>query len=179
MVSRRVGCGKRRKTYILDEAEVEHAIGFVHDRHLNVAQIEYMLLEVIDDAPGGADENIDAFLEDAALFLVVHAAEDDGELQAGVLADAEGVGVNLNREFARGRDDDGARRILRPVGRARIGQQPVEQGDEERRRLAGTGLCLTCHIAALQGHGQGLRLNGGAAGIAQFGNAPLHRIGDV
>ena len=138
-----------------------------------------MLLEVIDDAAGRADQYIDALLENAPLLFVVHAAEYDGELQAGVLADSQCVGMNLHREFARRRDDDGARRILRPVGRARIGQQAVEQGDEKGGRLAGAGLGLTRHVASLEGHGQSLRLNGGATGIAQFGNAPLQGFGDV
>ena len=73
---------------VLDEAQIEHAIGFVQDRHLDMPQIEHMLLEVIDDAAGRADQHVDAFLEHAALLLVVDAAEHDGELQAGVLADA-------------------------------------------------------------------------------------------
>ena len=50
---------------ILDESQIEHTIGFIHDRHLDVAQIEHMLLEVVDDAAGRADQHIDAFLEDA------------------------------------------------------------------------------------------------------------------
>ena len=47
-----------------------------------------MLLEVIDDAARRADQHIDAFFEHAPLLLVVDAAEYDGELEAGVLADA-------------------------------------------------------------------------------------------
>ena len=44
-----------------------------------------MLLEVIDDAARRTDEDVDALFEHAALLLVIHAAEDDGELQAGYL----------------------------------------------------------------------------------------------
>ena len=61
----------------------------------------------------------------------------------------------------------------------RVGQQAVEQGDEERRRLAGAGLRLAGHVAAGERHGQGLRLNRRAAGIAEFGDAPLQGFGDV
>ncbi len=138
-----------------------------------------MLLEVIDDASGRADQHIDAFLEHAALLFVVHAAEHDGKLQAGVLAYAQCIGVDLHREFARRSDDDGPGRVHRAVVRAGIRQQAVEQRDEEGRRLARAGLRLARHVAAGEGHGQGLRLNGGAAGVAQFGNAPLQGFGDV
>ncbi len=176
---RRVRQTPQNEADVLDESQIEHAVGFIHDRHLNMAQIEHMLLEIVDDAAGSADHYIDAFLENAPLLFVVHAAEHDGELQAGVLAQAQGVGVDLHRELARRCDDDGARRILRPVGRAGIRQQAIEKCDEEGRGLAGTGLGLTRHVAAGEGHGQGLRLNGGTAAIAQFGNAPLQGFGDV
>src|ERR1700738_3448644 len=93
---------------ILDKSEIEHTICFIHDRHLDVAQIKDMLFEVVDDAAGRADQHVDAFFEKAPLLFVIHAAEYDGELEAGVFADTFGVGVNLDREFARWRDDDGA-----------------------------------------------------------------------
>ena len=64
-------------------------------------------------------------------------------------------------------------------GDARVGQQAVEQGDEERCGLAGAGLRLTRHVAAGKRQRQGLRLNGRAAGEAEFGDAPLQGFGDV
>ena len=78
-----------------------------------MAQVEHALLEVVDDPARRADQHVDAFLEQAALLFVVDAAEHDRELQAGVLADRFGVGVDLHREFAGRRDDDRARRVLR------------------------------------------------------------------
>ena len=96
---------------VLDESQIEHAVRFIQHRHLNMPQVEHMLLEVIDDAARRADQHVDAFLEDAPLLLVVDSAEHDGELEAGIFADAFGVGVDLHREFARRRDDDGARRV--------------------------------------------------------------------
>src|SRR5258706_8375960 len=144
-----------------------------------MAQIEHMLLEVIDDAAGRADQYVDALFEDAPLLFVIPPAEHDGELETGELADAFGVGVNLHREFARRRDDDGPGRVDGPVRRAGIGQQPVEQRDEKGGRLTGARLSLTRHVAAGEGYGQRLRLNGGTAGVAQFGNAPLQGFGDV
>ena len=64
-------------------------------------------------------------------------------------------------------------------GGAGIGQQTIEQGDEERGRLAGAGLRLARDIAAGERQRQGLRLNRGAAGVAEFGDALLQGLGDV
>ena len=73
---------------VLDKAQIEHTIGFIQDRHLDMPQIKHMLFEIIDDAAGRADQHVDAFLEDAPLLFVIDAAEHNGELQAGVFADA-------------------------------------------------------------------------------------------
>ena len=89
------------------------------------------------------------------------------------------VGMDLNREFARRRDDDGARRIDRAVGRGRVGQQAIEQRDEKGRGLAGAGLRLARHVAAREGDRQRLRLNGRGTGKALFGDTPLHGFGDI
>ena len=35
---------------VRDEAEVEHAVGLVEHQHLRVAQVEHVLLEVVDEA---------------------------------------------------------------------------------------------------------------------------------
>ena len=74
------------------------------------------------------------------------------------------VGVDLHREFARRRDDDGARRVDRAVRRAGVRQQAIEQRDEERRGLAGAGLRLAGHVVAGERHRQRLRLNRACSG---------------
>ena len=138
-----------------------------------MAQIEHMLLEIVDDAPGRADQDIDAFLEHAPLFLVIHAAEHDRELEPRVFRDALGIGVDLHRELPGRRDDDGAGSVYRPIRRAGIGQQPVEERDQKRRGLPGAGLRLAGHVLALEGERQGLRLDRRAAGEAEFGDTPF------
>ncbi len=138
-----------------------------------------MLLEVIDDAAGRTDQHVDALFEDAALFFVIHAAEYDRQSQARVFGNALRVGVNLHRQFTGRRDDDGSRCGRRLVDGDGFGQQPVEEGDEECSRLAGAGLCLARDIAARECDRQGLRLNRSAAHIAEIGDTPLQRFGNV
>ncbi len=66
-----------------------------------MAQFEHALLEVVDDAPGRADQNIDAFLDRATLLFVIRAAECQADLESGVAAEQFGVFGDLHGEFAR------------------------------------------------------------------------------
>ena len=94
-----------------DEAEVEHAVRLVEHQHLHRGEVEHALLVEVDQAARRADQDVDALLEIAALLLVVHAAEGEAELQAGVLAEDLRVVVDLHRELARRRDDQRERGV--------------------------------------------------------------------
>ena len=45
---------------VLDESEVEHAVGFVENGNLNLVEFEHALLEVVDNASRRADQKVDA-----------------------------------------------------------------------------------------------------------------------
>jgi len=60
---------------VFDEAEIEHAIGFIENEHLNAAQPENPLLVEIDETPRRADQDVDACGKYFALFVVIRAAE--------------------------------------------------------------------------------------------------------
>ena len=45
---------------VADEAHVEHAIGFVEDENLDCREIDGTLLHVVEQAPRGRDQNVDA-----------------------------------------------------------------------------------------------------------------------
>ena len=96
-----------------DEAEVEHAVGFVEHHGLGMAHVEHVLLEVVDDAAGRADQHVDAVLQRLALFFVVDAAIDDGDPEARVLTQHLGVVEDLHGELARGREDQRANAATR------------------------------------------------------------------
>ena len=157
-----------------DEAQIEHAVGLIQHQHLHVAQVEHVLLEVIDDAARGADQHIDAFGDGLALLVVVGAAEHHRELQAGVLAEHRRVLVDLHRQLARRRDHQRADRGGVPARRRRLGQQRLEQRHQEGGGLAGAGLRLAGHVPALQRHRQRLRLDRRAVGEAGIDDALHH-----
>ncbi len=81
-----MGHAAQYETDVLDKAQIEHTICFIQDRHLDVPQVKYMLLEVVDDAAGRADQYIHALLENSPLLLVIDAAEHNRHLKARVLA---------------------------------------------------------------------------------------------
>jgi hypothetical protein len=69
---------------VLDEAEVEHAVGLVQYRNLYLAQFEHALLEIIDDAARCADQQVDPILDRAPLLFIAGAAESQADLESGV-----------------------------------------------------------------------------------------------
>jgi hypothetical protein len=142
-----------------DEPQIEHAIGFIEHQHLRVAQIEHVLLEIVDDAARCADQHVDAFGDDLALFLVIGAAKYHGELEPGVLSEYRRVLVNLYREFASRCHHQRADRGCVSSRRRRPGQQALKQRHQESRGLARAGLRLAGHIAPLQRYRQGLCLD--------------------
>jgi hypothetical protein len=75
-----------------------------------------VLLEVVDEAARRGDDEIAAVLERLALLVVVDAAVDERGAQASVAADVLEVLVDLDRQLARRRDDDGARIAELAVG---------------------------------------------------------------
>jgi len=156
------------ETHVLDETEVEHAIGFVDHHHLDRTQAEHVLLVVVEQAARGGDDDVAAVTQLLALLVVIDAAVDQGAAQTRMAADRLGVLLDLDRQFAGRRDDQGARVGVLAIGGGRMGQQPVHQGDQEGTGLASAGLGLAGDIA-------GQRLDGGAATEARIGQALLEQ----
>ena len=112
---------------VLDEAEVEHAVGLVEHEHLDAAQAEHVLLEEVDGASRRADQHVDAGCELVALLVVIRAAEREPELVRQIFPKHLRVGMNLHRELARRREHERTRSRL--ALRRRRGLEPVEQCD--------------------------------------------------
>ena len=147
---------------VVDEAHVEHPVGFVEDDHLELVELQRAAVEVIHHAPGRADDDLRAGLQAAKLPLVrlpavdrqlAHAALEGGELRH-LLRD-------LHREFARGAKHQHLRRGERRV-------HALDRRNRKRRRLARAGLRLPHHVAARQQHRDRLRLDRRRLLVADF-----------
>ncbi len=155
-------------TDVLDEAQVEHAVGLVEYQHLDVLQPVDALLEVVDQPARRADQHVDARLDVGALFLVVGAAVGQAEHESRVGAQQLGILVDLDGQLAGGGEDQAAR--IGEVARRsrRCSFEMGEHRDQEGGCLAGAGLGLAGDIAALEGHRKRFGLDRRAAVKARF-----------
>jgi hypothetical protein len=75
--------------------------------------------------------------------------------------------VDLDRELARGREDQAAHRVQRRrEALRRHGREALQDGKGEAGGLAGAGLRGGEQVAAGDDDGDGLRLDGGGLGVA-------------
>ena len=93
---------------IVDKAHAQHFIGFVQHQRLQLGQVERPLVQVIDDAARGADDDVHAAAQGRQLRAVALTAVDRQHVEAGNVG-----GVHLERfgdldgQFARRCQDQG------------------------------------------------------------------------
>ena len=108
---------------VLDEAHVEHLVGFVEDEEADVVELQRAAAHVVHDPAGRADDDLDAALQPAELPLVRLAAVDRQRLDllvAAVLVQRLG---DLDRQLARrGRISACTERVARDRSASMIGR---------------------------------------------------------
>ena len=123
-------------------------------RNLRLLERERAALHVIQHAAGGADDDVRAALQALELRRVALPAVDGQHVEArhlrGVFLECFG---HLDGELARGREDQRLRG-------AQLHVDLREDGQRERRRLAGAGLRLAEQVGATEDDRDGLRLDG-------------------
>ena len=149
---------------VADEAHVEHAIGFVEHEDLDAREIDRLLADVVEQASGRGDENVEAARERIDLGLHADAAVDTVGAQRHVLAVSADRQLDLRRELARRRQHQHARGAR--LGPDRIQCKQLQDRQREPGGLAGAGLCRGEDVAALEDDGNRLDLDGGGLGIA-------------
>ena len=159
----------------MDEAHVEHAVGFVEHQHLDLVEAQRALIHQIEQAAGRGHQHFDAVRERAHLPVDRHAAdgERDGERADVPAIGAEAVG-DLAGQFARRREHQHAAGFL--LGPQALGVQVIEDRQREGRGLAGSGLRDADDVAALQGEGNGLGLDRSGSDVFLFGEGAKDRL---
>jgi hypothetical protein len=135
-------------------------------------------LVVVQQAPGRGHQDVDALLQAVDLRLHADAAEHHHAGQRQVLAVGAHAFLDLRREFARGRQDqgpDGDAPACVALGRHR--HQALQHRQHEAGGLAGAGLGAGQQVAALQHGGDGLGLDGGGGVVALLANGAQERLG--
>jgi hypothetical protein len=139
--------------HVVDEAHVEHAVGFVQHQDLDVRQVQVALLLQVEQAPGVATRT-SSRLDAVDLRVHADAAEDHGGAQIEVLAVLAHRLLDLRGQLARGRQHQGANgagargggwaaaagaRQSRRSCRCRSARRPAGRGLAARRGWPGPG----------------------------------------
>ena len=165
------GSGVEQALEVLAEAHVEHLVGLVEHDGGEAIEDEGAALEVVAQAAGRADDDVDAGGEGVALAPGVHAADAGGDPRAGLGVEPGELAVDLQGELAGRGDDQGARGAGRsePGG---VAEQRRGEREAEGDGLARAGLRRDQEVA-LQDVGREDRgLDGGGRDEAARGEGP-------
>ena len=129
-----------------EEPEVEHLVGLVEHHHLDVFQRQHPLAGEVEEAAGGADNDLRAGLKLLDLAFVRLAAVDGSNLGASVRCGQGEVFGNLHAQLAGGNDDEGF------DARLRVGTERLQQGQPKAEGLAGARLRLADDVLPGETH---------------------------
>ena len=153
---------------VVDEPHVEHPVGLVEHKPLDVLEGNELLAHQVEQAARRGNEDVNARVQGVGLGFLRNAAEDDRVPQAQVFAVGGKALPDLDGQFAGGRTDeyfDGP-----PAGfAARLLVQQLQHRDGKSRRFAGTRLGDAEQVAAVQDYRDGLLLDGRRLGVPFFG----------
>ena len=161
---------------VVDEAHVEHAVGFVEHQHLDVLEHGAAGLQVVEQAARRRDQDVERAAQRGDLRRVRHAADDGRDAQARHVAAVGGRRLgDLHRELARRRQHQDARAVddalLAPLAVvAARGEHALQRRQDERRGLAAAGAGRDHQVMALQRRRNRLRLHFGGGGVAGIGD---------
>ena len=138
---------------LLLEVEVEQPVRLVEAEHLKLLEAEALGVgEVVNDATGGADDDVRPLAELDGLRHHVDPAHEDPALDADARAERLELLGNLDGELARGREHEGEESLG-------LVEELLEDGKRERAGLTGARLGETDDVLALQRLRDGLCLN--------------------
>ena len=89
----------------MDEAHVQHAVGFIKHQHFDGGQVQVALLLQVQQAARRGHEEIHTALDAVDLRVHADAAEDHRGVQIEVLAVGADGFFDLGGQLARGRQD--------------------------------------------------------------------------
>ena len=116
-----------------EEAHVEHPVGLVEHEDLEPFELRVTVLEVIEQTARSGHDHVDAVAEGMLLRPRADAAVDGRAGEGSVHRQVAQMLIDLRRQLARRRQDEGARRA------ALLADQLVEDRQQKRRALAAAG----------------------------------------
>jgi hypothetical protein len=158
--------------HVVDEAHVEHAVGFVEHQHLHRGQVDIALALVVEQTAGRGHDDVHAARQGVDLRLHAHAAIHCHAVQLEVTAVGGEVFMHLRSQLTGGSEDEGARNDLAlGVASGFAAAQALQHGQGEAGRFAGAGLRGGQQVVPCEHNRNSLELNGSGHGVALFGNS--------
>lgn len=157
-----LGAGRQVAIHIVNllaEAAVEQLVGLIKNQHLDVAGPQIPAPNHIRHTSRRTRDNMLSIIQLPDVFTNVRASDASVALNVHVVSKGHNDGLNLGRQFASGRENQG-------LGLAHGGIDDLEDRDTESGRLTGTGLRLSDGVAALANLDNGTTLDGGGRLVA-------------
>ena len=148
----------------VDEAHVHHLIGLVEHENLDVVEAKRTLIDQVEQAARGCDEDVDALSKLANLLVDGYAAKNGHHAEFREAAVIAAALRNLCGQFARRRQHQHP--AAARAARLRVIQHIVERRQRKGRCLAGTGLRDAAQVAAFHKDRDRLLLDRGRLGVA-------------
>ncbi len=170
-------CGRKLGddlTDVVDEAHVEHAVGFVEHEAFDAAETKRIALNEIEQPARRGDQDIDAIEQRADLRAHRHAADRQRALDAQMPAIGAETVEDLAGQFARRAEHQDPAALA--LGRAWIAGETMQDRHRECGGLAGAGLRNSDHVAARHDDRYGLFLDRGWGRVFFFCESTRHRI---
>ena len=165
-LSRQLG---QHATDVMDEAHIQHAVGFIKHQNLNLIEFHGVLMFQIQQAAWGCHQHVHAATQFHHLWVNTHTTENHQRTNVQVAAVFANVFANLRGQLTGwGQDQRTHRATALHVRLTR--NQRLQQRQGKTCGFAGTGLRARHQISALQYSRNRLLLNGGGFLVALLSN---------
>ncbi len=159
---------------VVDEAHIEHAVGFVEHERFDRVEPHRVALHQIEQAAWRRHQHVDPVEQRADLLAHRDAADRQRGLDAQVAAVGAEAVEDLTGEFARRAEHQHAAGLA--LGTDAVGGDAIENRQRERGGLAGAGLCDADQVAAADHQRNSLILDGGGSDVLLFSKGTCDRL---
>ena len=97
---------------VFAKTKVQHLVGFIKHNSLEIGDVQHATLEMVAQASRRSHNDMCAIGKSAAFALGVHAANAGKNARTGIMVKPLQLALDLQRQFARGRHDEGNGRSL-------------------------------------------------------------------
>ncbi len=139
----------------MDEAHVQHAVGLVQHKDLQLTDVDEALVVEIFQSAGSCNQNIAAGLQGFHLWVLPHAAKNDRTFEGEICPVSLHALLNLDGQFTGGGEDQSA------DGRAgfALRRKALKNGGRKGAGFTGSGARAPQHVPSRQRSGDGLFLD--------------------